>query len=402
MAFSVETKAIEGPTHPLEPLSRGEISRSTVRPEWSKPVHLPPKESGPLRLLAVYRDREKLSLRTRLLFTFGSVAGLHVAVFVLLLAGAAAAAQPLALGLVLTAYLAGIKHSYDWDHLAAIDNSTRKFVAQHKDPVSVGFAFSLGHSSVVTLAGLLLVAGATSIGQFMEDGTLENKVLGLIGSAVSGLFLLAMGLYNGSAFLRASQVYRNVRAGGELCEDDLEAKGLIARLLAKPLSKVERPRNIYVIGFLFGLGFDTATTIGLLVITTTASLAGVSPLALMALPLAFTAAMTLCDSANGVTMMKMYKSAITNPQRKLGFNAVITGISAISALFISVITLTGFLNAAFELEDPVSAWLGGINLGDAGLILVGLLAVVWALSTLRSRTAAPITTAKKSGTLRAS
>jgi high-affinity nickel-transport protein len=122
----------------------------------------------------------------------------------------------------------------------------------------------------------------------------------------------------------------------------------------------------------------------------------------MALPLAFTAAMTLCDSANGVTMMKMYKSAITNPHRKLGFNAAITGISAISALFISVITLTGFLNAAFELEDPVSAWLAGINLGDAGLILVGLLAVVWALSTLRSRTAAPITTAKKSGTLRAS
>jgi high-affinity nickel-transport protein len=360
---------------------------------------------------AMYRERERLPLRTRLLFAFGAVAALHLGAVVLLLAGGtggflptagAGAAQPLALGLVLTAYLAGVKHSYDWDHIAAIDNSTRKFVAQHKDPVSVGFAFSLGHSSVVTLAGLLLVAGATSIGQFMEDGTLENKVLGLIGSAVSGLFLLAMGLYNGSAFLRASQAYRNVRAGGELCEDDLEAKGLIARLLAKPLSKVERPRNIYVIGFLFGLGFDTATTIGLLVITTTASLAGVSPLALMALPLAFTAAMTLCDSANGVTMMKMYKSAITNPQRKLGFNAVITGISAISALFISVITLTGFLNAAFELEDPVSAWLGGINLGDAGLILVGLLAVVWALSTLRSRTAAPITTAKKSGTLRAS
>ena len=402
MAFNVESEAVVGATHPLEPFCRSEISRSTVRQEGSRAVHLPPKKTDRLRLLAMYRDREKLSLRTRLLFTFGSVAGLHVAVFVLLLAGSATAAQPLALGLVMTAYLAGIKHSYDWDHLAAIDNSTRKFVAQHKDPVSVGFAFSLGHSSVVTLAGLLLVAGATSIGQFMEDGTVENKVLGLIGSAVSGLFLLAMGLYNGSAFLRASQVYRNVRAGGELRADDLEAKGLIARLLAKPLSKVERPRNIYVIGFLFGLGFDTATTIGLLVITTTASLAGVSPLALMALPLAFTAAMTLCDSANGVAMMKMYKSAIQNPQRKLGFNAAITGISAVSALFISVITLTGFVNAAFELEDPVSALLGGVDLGDAGLILVGLLALVWALSTLRSRTAAPITTAKRSGTLRAS
>ncbi|MFJ5958328.1 HoxN/HupN/NixA family nickel/cobalt transporter [Paenarthrobacter sp. NPDC092416] len=334
----------------------------------------------------MYRQREHLPLRTRLLFTFGAVAALHAAAVVLLLLGSAGAAQPLALGLVVTAYVAGIKHSYDWDHIAAIDNSARKFVAQHKDPVSVGFAFSLGHSSVVILAGLLVVAGATMIGQFMEDGTTGNKVLGLIGSGVSGLFLLAMGLFNGSAFVRATRVYRSVQAGGEVREDDLEAKGFVARLLAKPLAKVERPRNIYVIGFLFGLGFDTATTIGLLVITTTASLAGVSPFALMALPLAFTAAMTLCDSVNGVAMMKMYKTAINNPQRKLGFNAVITGISAVSALFISVITLGGFVNAAFGLEDPLTAWLGGIDLGDAGLILVGLFVLVWAVSAWRSRT----------------
>ena len=333
----------------------------------------------------MYRERETLSLRARLLFTFGAVAALHVAAVVLLLFGSVGSAQPLALGLVLTAYVAGVKHSYDWDHIAAIDNSTRKFVAQRKDPVSVGFAFSLGHSSVVVLAGLLVVAGATMIGQFMEDGTTGNKVLGLIGSGVSGLFLLVMGLFNGSAFMRATQVYRNVQAGGDVRPEDLEAKGFVARLLAKPLSKVERPRNIYVIGFLFGLGFDTATTIGLLVITTTASLAGVSPLALMALPLAFTAAMTLCDSANGVAMMKMYKSAIHNPRRKLGFNAVITGISAVSALFISVITLGGFLNAAFDLEDPVTTWLGEIDLGDAGLILVALLLLVWAVSAWRGR-----------------
>ncbi|UVJ39816.1 HoxN/HupN/NixA family nickel/cobalt transporter [Arthrobacter sp. CJ23] len=333
----------------------------------------------------MYRQREQLSIKTRLLFTFGAVAALHLAAVVLLLIGIAGAGQPLALGLVLTAYLAGIKHSYDWDHIAAIDNSTRKFVAQRKDPVSVGFAFSLGHSSVVILAGVLVVAGATLVGQFMEDGTTGNLVLGLIGSGVSGLFLLAMGIFNGSAFLRAAQAYRNVQGGGEVREEDLEAKGFIARLLAKPLAKVERPRNIYVIGFLFGLGFDTATTIGLLVMTTAASLAGVSPLALLALPLAFTAAMTLCDSANGVAMMKMYKSAIHNPQRKLGFNAVITGISAVSALFISVITLGGFLNAAFSLEDPLTSWLGGIDLGDAGLILIALFVVVWAVAALRGR-----------------
>lgn len=341
-------------------------------------------------IATMYRQRESLPLKTRLLFTFGAVAALHTAAVVLLLtgamgAGATGGGQPLALGLVLTAYLAGIKHSYDWDHIAAIDNSTRKFVAQGKDPVSVGFAFSLGHSSVVIVAGVLVVAGASMVGHFMEDGTTGNLVLGLIGSGVSGLFLLAMGVFNGSAFLRAAQAYRKARAGGTIAVEDLEAKGFVARLLAKPLASVQRPRNIYVIGFLFGLGFDTATTIGLLVVTTAASLAGVSPLALMALPLAFTAAMTLCDSLNGVAMMRMYRSAIHNPQRKLGLNALITGISALSALFISVITLGGFFNAAFGLEDPVTTWLGAIDLGEAGLLLVVALLAVWGVAAVRGR-----------------
>jgi high-affinity nickel-transport protein len=334
------------------------------------------------RFAVMYRGRDLLPVRTRLLFTFGAVAALHLAAVVLLLTGTAAGGQPLALGLVLTAYLAGVKHSYDWDHLAAIDNSTRKFVAQRQDPVSVGFAFSLGHSSVVILAGVLVVGGAAIVGQLMEDGSAGNLVLGLIGSGVSGLFLLAMGLFNGSAFVRAVRVYRGARAGGSIDAADLEAKGFVARLLAKPLSRVRRPRNIYVIGFLFGLGFDTATTIGLLVMTTAASLAGVSPLALIALPLAFTAAMTLCDSLNGVAMMRMYRSALDDPRRKLGFNAAVTGISAVSALFIAAITLGGFVNTAFGLEDPVTNWLGAIDLGDAGLLLIVLLLAVWGAASL--------------------
>lgn len=333
----------------------------------------------------MYRQREHLTMKTRLLFTFGAVALLHCSTVALLLIGTAGAGQPLALGLVFTAYLAGIKHSYDWDHIAAIDNSTRKFVAQHKDPVSVGFAFSLGHSSVVILAGILVVAGASALGGLMQEGTTGNMILGLVGSGVSGLFLLAMGIFNGSAFLQAAGAYRKVQDGGNVSEDDLEAKGFVARLLAKPLAKVERPRNIFVIGFLFGLGFDTATTIGLLIMTTAAALAGVSPIALLALPLAFTAAMTLCDSANGVAMMHMYKSAMDNPLRKLGFNAVITGISAVSALVISVITLGGFLNTAFKLDDPLSTWLTEIDFGHAGLALIALFAVVWGAAFLQGR-----------------
>ena len=337
-------------------------------------------------IAALYRDRDALPLRTRALFTFGAVAALHAAAVVLLLAGALErGGQVLSGGLVLTAYLAGVKHSYDWDHLAAIDNSTRKFVAQRQDPVSVGFAFSLGHSSVVTLAGVLVIAGASMVGGMMEDGSAGNLVLGLIGSGVSGLFLLAMGLFNGSAFARSARAYRRVRSGEAIDPRDLEPQGLVARLLARPLSRVRRPRNIYVIGFLFGLGFDTATTIGLLMMTTAASLAGVPALALLALPLAFAAAMTLCDSLNGLAMMRMYRSALADPQRTLGFNTLVTGISAASAVFIAVITLGGFLHAAFSLNDPMTEWLSSIDLGDAGLLLVALLLAVWGGAVLVSR-----------------
>ncbi|MFF1883043.1 HoxN/HupN/NixA family nickel/cobalt transporter [Pseudarthrobacter sp. NPDC058196] len=337
-------------------------------------------------IAALYRDRDFLPLRTRALFTFGAVAALHAAAVVLLLAGTAdGGGQPLTWGLFLTAYLAGVKHSYDWDHLAAIDNSTRKFVAQRQDPVSVGFAFSLGHSSVVTLAGVLVIAGASLVGGLMQDGSAGNLVLGLIGSGVSGLFLLAMGLFNGSAFVRSAGAYRRARNGAAVEPRDLEPQGAVARLLARPLSRVRRPRNIYVIGFLFGLGFDTATTIGLLMMTTAASLAGVPPFALLALPVAFAAAMTLCDSVNGMAMLRMYRSALDAPRRKLGFNALVTGISAVSALFIAVITLGGFLHAALSLDDPVTEWLGSVDLGDAGLLLVALLLAVWAGAALKGK-----------------
>lgn len=334
----------------------------------------------------LYRESGQLPLRTRLAFTLGAVAALHAVAVVLLLLGSA---EPLAVGLAITAYLAGIKHSYDWDHLAAIDNSTRKFVAQNQDPVSVGFAFSLGHSSVVMLAGVFLVGGASGMGQFMTGGSAGNVVLGLIGSGVSGLFLLFMGLFNGSAFLAATRSYMKARSGLQVTAQELEAKGLVARLLAKPLSRVKRPRNIYVIGFLFGLGFDTATTIALLMMAVSASVAGVQPLALLALPLAFTAAMTFCDTLNGVAMMRMYRSALHRPLHKLGFNAVITGISAASALFIAVITLAGFFSAAFGWKDPLSRWLGSVDLGDAGLLLIAALLGVWAVVALQARARKP-------------
>ncbi|MCU6482057.1 high-affinity nickel-transport protein [Arthrobacter silviterrae] len=329
-----------------------------------------------------YLEREKLPLARRVGATFLAVAVLHAVVAGLMVFSLMTDVHPLAFGLVVTAYLAGVKHSYDWDHIAAIDNSSRKFASQGRAPVSVGFAFSLGHSSVVMVAGVLVVSGAGIMGAVLHQGSAPNVALALFGSSVSALFLLAIGLFNGSAFLKANELFRRIRGGGAVADDELAPTGMVARLLDKPLSRVKRPRDIYVLGFLFGLGFDTASTIAFLLLTASAALAGVSVAALLALPLAFTAAMTLCDTANGMAMMKMYRSAVMHPARRIGFNMVITGLSATSALFISALTIAAIVHEVLGLSDPVTTWLATVDLGHAGLLLVGLFLAVWGIAAL--------------------
>ena len=262
--------------------------------------------------------------------------------------------QPLALGLVLTAYLAGVKHSYDWDHLAAIDNSTRKFAAE-AGPRQRRFCLQPGPQLGGGPGRCAVVAGVTLVGNFMQGlgrqpGAGADRQRGFRAVPAGHGCLQRVCLRPGRAGVPERPHRRRSRPRGP------RAEGLVARLLARPLARVQRPRNIYLIGFLFGLGFDTATTIGLLVMATAASLAGVSPLALVALPLAFTAAMTLCDTLNGVAMMRMYRSALDDPRRKLAFNAVITGISALSALFIAVITLGGILHRRSASGPLTSGW----------------------------------------------
>ena len=167
-------------------------------------------------------------------------------------------------------------------------------------------------------------------------------------------------------------------SAGQGHRHDLDGNwGLVSRLLRKPLQRVRRPRDIFVLGFLFGLGFDTATTIGLLLLTVTASLAGVPGAALIGLPVAFTAAMTLCDTLNGLGMMKLYSTALTETGTRMRFNATVTVISAVSALLIAVITLGGFLNDLLGLTDPVTTALAEVDLGDAGLVLIAVFALVW-------------------------
>lgn len=323
----------------------------------------------------VYRryvtERASLPLRVRIGFTFLAVLILHVLAAGFLLTSWTADTQPLALGVVLAAYTAGLKHSYDWDHISAIDNSTRKFVDEGSNPASVGFAFSLGHSTIVTAAGIMVVAGAHFVNGAFEDGSTANLVLGLIGAGVSGFYLLFLGLFNSRIAVR---IIKGQDAG---THQHGAAPGFMTSLIQKPLARVRRPRDIYVLGVLFGLGFDTATTIGLLLLTVAASFAGVPALALVGLPLAFTAAMTLCDTINGLGMMKLYSSALNDDAQRRTFNMTVTTISAVSALFISVITLMGFFHDLLGLTDPVTSWFAEIDLGNAGLFLVAAFVVIW-------------------------
>lgn len=328
-------------------------------------------------------DRDKLSRPNRVAFTFGTVALLHLVAAVLVFLAPAGGRAPLALGAVVAAYVAGLKHSYDWDHVSAIDNSTRKFVADGRDPASVGLAFSLGHSTVVTLATLAVLAGVRAAHGALTEGSTANTVLGIIGAAVSGVYLLVLGLYNASTAWRLRAAGNQARAQGHV--HDMPSGGLVGRLVARPIQRVRRPRDIFVIGFLFGLGFDTATTIGLMVVALGASAAGVSPVALAGLPFAFAAGMTLCDSLNGLAMMHLYRNALADHARRHRFNLAITTVSAVSALFIAVLTLGALAHDLFGLDDPVTGFLAGVDLGDAGLLLVAVMFGTWGLFALAER-----------------
>ncbi|MFJ3956679.1 HoxN/HupN/NixA family nickel/cobalt transporter [Arthrobacter sp. NPDC090010] len=312
------------------------------------------------------------------------VLALHVlAIGLLALSIGEHAAQ--AVGLCAVAYLAGVKHSYDWDHIAAIDNSSRRFAARGHYHPGVGLAFSLGHSTVVVLACSLVVLGVGSMHQLFEEGSPANTALAGIGAAVSGGFLLLLGLGNSGAFLTTARTARRLSAGETVDAAELEPRGLAARMVAAPLRAVRRPRHLYAVGFLFGLGFDTATTVGLLVASASAVLAGVPAIALLAMPFAFSAAMTLCDGANGLAMMALYRSALARPLHRVRFNLVVTGMSAVSALFVAVITLDGLFRELLGWQDPVSGFLADVDLGEAGLLLVASFLLVWGCFAVAGR-----------------
>ena len=291
-----------------------------------------------------------------------------------------AGGQVFGVGLGLTAYTLGLRHAFDADHIAAIDNTTRTFMAEGRRPVSVGFWFALGHSSVVFVLALLVVGGTRLVGTLTSHGSGVHRILGIAGTSASGLFLYLIGALNLVALLGILRVFRRLRTG-EFDEAELEAhltqRGLLSRLLRGVIRSIRRPSQMFPVGLLFGLGFDTASEVTLLVLAGTGAAAGLPWYAVLVLPMLFASGMTLLDTLDGTFMNFAYDWAFANPVRKIYYNLAVTGLSVAVALVIGTVELVSVLHDDAGWHGPVIDWLSGLNLNNVGFVVVGLFAVAW-------------------------
>jgi high-affinity nickel-transport protein len=290
------------------------------------------------------------------------------------------------IGVGLTAYTLGLRHAFDADHIAAIDNTTRKLMSDGQRPLAVGFFFSLGHSTVVFGLAVLLATGIKAIaGGVADDSSTLHHYTGLIGTSVSGVFLYVIALLNLIVLVGILRVFARLRHGDydetEL-ERQLDNRGLLNRLLGRFASSVTRSWHMYPIGLLFGLGFDTATEIALLVLAGTTAAVGLPWYAILCLPVLFTAGMCLLDTIDGSFMNFAYGWAFSSPVRKIYYNITITGLSVAVAWVIGSIELLDLFAAQFGWQGPFWAWLGGLNLNTLGFVVVGMFVVTWAVALL--------------------
>ncbi len=286
----------------------------------------------------------------------------------------------LGLGLGLTAYTLGMRHAFDADHIAAIDNTTRKQLAEGGRPVSVGFWFSLGHSTVVFVLVALLSLGVRSLaGQLTDESSLLQQVTGVAGTVISGVFLLLIGVLNLIVLAGIVSVFRRMRRGG-FDEAELEARldnrGFVTRFIKGATKAVTRPWHLYPVGLLFGLGFDTATEVGLLVLAGGAAVS-LPWYAVLTLPVLFAAGMSLLDTVDGLFMTYAYGWANLRPVRKVYYNIAITGLSVAVALVIGGIELVSVLTERLGIVSGPLAAIASLDLGDVGFLIVGLFASVW-------------------------
>jgi len=282
------------------------------------------------------------------------------------------------------AYTLGMRHAFDADHIAAIDNTTRKLIQDEKRPLSVGYFFSLGHSTIVFVLAVLLNFGIRALNSAVSnDGSGLHHWTGIIGTTISGTFLYLIGLLNLVVLVSIIKISREMRQGrcdDEELERQLDNRGLMNRFLGGYAKRIDAPWMMYPVGMLFGLGFDTATEVALLVLAGTAVVGGLPFYAVIALPILFAAGMCLFDSIDGCFMNFAYDWAFAKPIRKIYYNLTITGLSVFVAFFIGTIEVLGLVAQETNLSGGFWHFVENFNINRAGFIIVGVFVLTWVVA----------------------
>lgn len=332
------------------------------------------------RLTRIWNDAPP-ALRRRLIVTYTALIALNVLIWVTILI--AATRYSLLLGLATLAYGFGLRHAVDPDHIAAIDNTTRKLMQDGQRPIGVGLFFSLGHSTVVFALSLLIAVSAA----FVKRNLPRMQSLGaVVGTTVSGVFLLLIAVINLLVLLDIYKTWRRVVRGGSYDEqsldDYLNNRGLLARLFKPMLRVVGKSWHMYVIGVLFGLGFDTASEVGILGIAATTGASGMPLYLILLLPLLFAAGMALVDTTDGVLMLGAYGWAYVRPVRKLYYNLNITLISVLVALLIGGLEVMQVLIRETGASGGIWSVIRGVDISNMGYFIIAIFAVSWLISVL--------------------
>jgi high-affinity nickel-transport protein len=320
-----------------------------------------------------------------------TIVGLNVVGWVLLAAAVSghyqlsgAGTRIFGFGTGILAYTLGMRHAFDADHIAAIDNTTRKLIQERKRPLSVGYFFSLGHSSIVFVLAVLLNFGIRALNTEVKDGNSGlHHWTGIVGTMVSGTFLYLIALLNLVVLVSILRVSREMRQGryddAEL-ERQLDNRGLMNRILGGYAKRIDTPWKMYPVGVLFGLGFDTATEVGLLVLAGSAVVGGLPFYAVLSLPILFAAGMCLFDTIDGCFMNFAYDWAFAKPIRKIYYNLTITGLSVFVALFIGTIEILSLVAQETNLTGGFWDYLEKFNINRAGFIIVAIFVVTWVVA----------------------
>ena len=347
----------------------------------------------------IVRDNARIPLRERLTADewrrmaamFGFIAFLHIAGAVLMWKATTgnyelADGTLFGWGTAVLAYTLGMRHAFDADHISAIDNTTRKLMSEGQRPLAVGFFFSLGHSSVVAGLAILLNFGIKAVGsQLKDEDSALHHYTGLIGLTVSGTFLMIIAILNLVILVSIVGVFLKMRKGlynEEELEKHLNSRGLLMRFFGPIARRIDKSWKMYPLGILFGLGFDTATEIGLLVLAGSSVIAGLPWWAVISLPLFFAGGMSLLDTIDGSFMNFAYGWAFSKPVRKVYYNIIITGLSVAVALFVGGLEICQVIAQQLNLSGFFWDYALAFNLNSAGYFIVGAFVVVWSIALL--------------------